>query len=418
MNRSIFFLKTHLVLTGIVLLGSMVLLAPQQASAVPAFARQTAMTCTACHFQHFPSLNSFGREFRAGGYAMTGGDNLLGGDGVSMPMVLNASIVAKLRYVKTNGNTQEDTDYGAIQWPDEAALLVGGRFAENAGFLMELGLVDANSFLSSKLHFNVAELGSSRLSVVPFSTDGLGVAYGFELMNTGAQRSQRPIESRKGYSAAQALGLGSGEATGIALVASSSDYFINYTPWVPGWSDTNTAVKASGFAHYLRAAYMPTFGNWDTGFGIQYWTGDATAALNDGSGNTLDIKTNGWVVDAQAQAEVGSLPLGLYASYGSCQGAVGHFAGNCQNADDATAYGLLTQLSVVPNKADVYVAYRTMDVGTAADADFDVWTLGSNYLYTPNVRFELFFEKESGSGVDARTTGQDSKAIFQLFAGF
>ncbi|MDH5736606.1 MAG: cytochrome C, partial [Gammaproteobacteria bacterium] len=36
--------------------------------AVPAFARQTDMTCNSCHFQSFPALNSFGRVFRAGGY--------------------------------------------------------------------------------------------------------------------------------------------------------------------------------------------------------------------------------------------------------------------------------------------------------------------------------------------------------------
>ena len=421
MKHSTFFLNTHPVLAGLILLGSMALLAPQEASAVPAFARQAEMPCTACHFQHFPALNSFGREFRAGGYTLTGGQELISDDGLSLPSVLNASVVAKLRYNKTNGNTKEDTDHGAIQWPDEAALLIGGRLAENAGFLMELGLagVDTgNSFFSTKLHFNVAELDSTRLSVIPFSTDGLGAGYGFELLNTGAQRSQRPIESRKGFSAAQALGLGSGEATGIALVASSSDYFINYSPWVPGWSDENTTVKVSGLAHYLRAAYTPAIGDWDTGFGVQYWSGDATAALNDGSGDTVDIKTDGWIVDFQAQGDVGLMPLGLYASYGSCQGDAGHFAGSCQNADDATAYGLLAQLGVMPDKANVYVAYRSMDVGTTADADFNAVTLGANYLYASNVRFELFFEKESGSGVDARTTDRDRKIIFQMFAGF
>lgn len=418
MKHSTFFLNKRLMLVGLMLLGSMALLAPQQASAVPAFARQAAMPCTACHFQQFPTLNSFGREFRAGGYTLTGGQELISDDRLSLPTVLNASVIAKLRYKETNGNTKQGTDHGAIEWPDEAALLVGGRLAEDAGFLMELGLTDANSFLSTKLHFNVAELGDTRLSVIPFSTDGLGAGYGFEMLNTGAQRSQRPIESRKGFSAAQALGLGSGEATGIALVASSSDYFINYSPWVPGWSDENTTVKASGFAHYLRAAYMPTIGVWDTGFGVQYWSGDATVALNDDTGNTMDIKTDGWIIDAQAQGEVGSMPLGLYASYGSCQGDAEHFAGSCRNADDATAYGLLAQLGVMPDRANVYVAYRAMDVGTAADADFNTVTLGVNYLYASNIRFELFHERESGSGVDAQTTDRDSTTIFQMFAGF
>ncbi len=209
-------------LTGLILLSG-VFTIQKEASAVPAFARQTSMPCTACHFQHFPALNTFGRAFRAGGYTMTGGQGLIEGDDLSMPATLNASVIAKLRYVKTNGNSDQGTDRGEIQWPDEAALLIGGRLAEKAGFLMELGLVSgveddtANAFLSTKVHFNITQVGNTQLSAIPFSTDGLGSGYGFELLNTGAQRSQRPIEDRKGFSAAQALGLASGAATGLAL---------------------------------------------------------------------------------------------------------------------------------------------------------------------------------------------------------
>ncbi|RDH87312.1 MAG: hypothetical protein DIZ77_00640 [endosymbiont of Seepiophila jonesi] len=155
-------------LTGLILLGG-VFTIQKEASAVPAFARQTSMPCTACHFQHFPALNTFGRAFRAGGYTMTGGQGLIEGDDLSMPATLNASVIAKLRYVKTNGNSDQGTDRGEIQWPDEAALLIGGRLAEKAGFLMELGLVSgveddtANAFLSTKVHFNIAQVGNTQL---------------------------------------------------------------------------------------------------------------------------------------------------------------------------------------------------------------------------------------------------------------
>jgi hypothetical protein len=387
------------------------------------------MPCTACHFQNFPTLNSFGRSFRAGGYTLTGGQGLIEGDAISLPVMLNMSVIAKLRYVKTNGNTDEDTDHGRIEWPDEAAFLVGGRLAKTVGFLMELGLGDvasedesgdisANSFLSTKLHFNVGQAAGAQFSIIPFSTDGLGVGYGFELLNTGAQRSQRPIEERRGFSAAQALGLGSGEATGIALVAASNNYFLNYSPWVPGWGGTNTSVKPSGLTHYLRAAYMPNIGGWDTGFGVQFWTGHATVATNDGTGNEKDIETDGWIIDAQAQGHVFNLPLGLYASYGECDGDPEHFASNCTNADDADALGLLAQLGVLPNKANIYLAYRTMDVGTAKDSTFDSWTVGTNYMVAQNIRLELLHVFEDGSGVDARTNDRNHKTLLQLFAGF
>lgn len=413
---------------------------PMEAQAVPAFARQTSMPCTACHFQNFPTLNSFGRAFRSGGYTLTGGQGMIEGDDISLPMMLNASVITKLRYAKSNGNTNEGTDYGEIQWPDEAALLIGGKLSKNAGFLMELGLLGAaetevegtadlttgevtgtgsgesNSFLSTKVHFNVAKAGNTQFSVIPFSTDGLGSAYGFELLNTGAQRSQRPIEDRRGFSAAQTLGLASGEATGIALVASSHNYFINYTPWVPGWGGTNMNVKPSGLAHYFRAAYTPFIGSWDTGIGVQLWAGDAE--VSDGAGGETRLVTDGWIIDGQMQGSVGSMPLGIYASYGECTADPDHHLGDCNNTDDAKAFGILGQLGIVPNKANIFAAYRAKDVGSATESDFDSTTVGGKYLLSQNVVLELFYVKESGSGVDARANERDSTWMLQLFAGY
>ncbi|MBW6477434.1 MAG: hypothetical protein K0A95_10215, partial [Chromatiales bacterium] len=118
----------------------MVLLIPQQASAVPAFARQVGMSCVACHNQAFPALNAFGRSFRAGGYTMVGGKSLIEGDDISLPMAMNLSAVLKARYVKENGDSGEGVDHGQIQFPDEAALLIGGRMAKDVGFLFEVGM--------------------------------------------------------------------------------------------------------------------------------------------------------------------------------------------------------------------------------------------------------------------------------------
>ena len=46
---------------------------------MPAFARQTGMACNACHFQHFPALNQFGRTFKQGGFTMVGGQSMIEG---------------------------------------------------------------------------------------------------------------------------------------------------------------------------------------------------------------------------------------------------------------------------------------------------------------------------------------------------
>ncbi len=44
------------------------LVAPAEASAIPAFARRYETTCHSCHQFHYPRLNSFGRRFRENGY--------------------------------------------------------------------------------------------------------------------------------------------------------------------------------------------------------------------------------------------------------------------------------------------------------------------------------------------------------------
>src|SRR3989337_742017 len=131
------------------------------AEAVPAFARQTGLSCSTCHFQHFTALNAFGRSFKSGGYTMVGGQSMVEGDMLSMPAVLNASLVTKIRYQKTNGDDDtEATNDGQIQFPDDAALLLGGRVGEHIGFLLEASLKDGDSnFASFKMPvtFNVME---------------------------------------------------------------------------------------------------------------------------------------------------------------------------------------------------------------------------------------------------------------------
>jgi hypothetical protein len=60
------------------LLAFAVLLSAGAAQAVPAFARQTAMTCAQCH-TIFPELTPFGRQFKAGGYTFAATKQIIEG---------------------------------------------------------------------------------------------------------------------------------------------------------------------------------------------------------------------------------------------------------------------------------------------------------------------------------------------------
>src|ERR1051325_4537552 len=52
------------------------LIVPQVVQAVPSFARQTGMSCIACHTE-FPILTDYGRQFKLDGYTLSTGETKL-----------------------------------------------------------------------------------------------------------------------------------------------------------------------------------------------------------------------------------------------------------------------------------------------------------------------------------------------------
>ncbi|HHL45758.1 MAG TPA: hypothetical protein ENJ24_04235, partial [Gammaproteobacteria bacterium] len=76
------------------------------AEAIPAFSRQTSQSCSSCHSQHFPTLNAFGRMFKANGYTMVAGQKTVEGKDVSLPQSLNLALVGALQYIKGKEETE------------------------------------------------------------------------------------------------------------------------------------------------------------------------------------------------------------------------------------------------------------------------------------------------------------------------
>jgi len=392
------------------------------AEAVPAFARQTGLACNTCHFQHYPSLNAFGRAFKSGGFTMVGGQSMVEGDMLSIPATLNASLVTKIRYQKTNGSDNaEATNEGEMQFPDEAALLLGGRVGEHMGFLLEMSLTasgDENNFSSFKIPvtFNVME---TDLSVIPFTTDAAGASYGFELLNTGAQRTSRPLEHRKDISAAQYIeptGSGDAAATGVAFVVSRPLYFFNYTPF---YADHGNSI-AGPFLHYLRAAFTPTYAGWDLGFGVQWWGGTA----RQGSDPSVPIHkhADAWALDAQAQGMVANFPLGVYLSYANADKSDSAAANdlnifNSSTTNDKTAWAVMAELGVVPNRLTAAVGYRGGKNGSATMSTDNATFLALAYNATQNFQIQLDQSWYSGDANDGAATG-DSLTTLMLFAAF
>lgn len=403
------------------MLGTLSLGTVTESQAVPAFARQTRLACAACHFQSYPAINAFGRAFKASGYTEIGAQEKIEGDDLSLPVVLNMSLVTKFRYQKTNGaDKTRATNTGELQFPDEAALLIGGRAGEHIGFILELGTFgeadtstgEFSLFGSFKMPITY-KVGGTDLSFIPFTTDAGGAAYGFELLNTGAQRFQRVGEDRSALMAQQYLGLGAGAAEGFAFVAANQMGFVNFSLWAP--KHGSFAVK--GLARYVRAVWTPQLGNWDAGLGVQHFSGEAKE--DDGSlatGNVVELATKGRAIDGQLQGKVGTLPLGVYVAYGKAPADPDSVFNS--SAFDRTAWSIHGQLGVLPGKATVILGYRSADTGAAAGNRDNALTLGGTYQLTQNVQLQLNHVERSGSRFDSPQATGDRQTTLMLFSAF
>jgi hypothetical protein len=382
---------------------------PTTSLAFPAFARQTGMACASCHFQKYPALTPFGRAFKAAGFTMMGAQETVKGERLSLPSILNGSVFLKIRYQKTNGTDipgERTTNAGEVQFPDEFALLLGGRVSANAGFMIEGQLADASAPLVAgfKMPFTFALGSSIRANVIPFSTDALGVAYGFELLNTGAVRNVRVNENRNAVSAQQYISTATA-AEGLAFVLVEPRWFVNVTKWSPNhFAGAEGVANGAPTATYVRAAFTPTVREWDLGIGIQSWTGSAGIANAAGTG--VDIfKTNALAFDAQAQGAIQGLPLGVYVTHAKSDASAAGAATNLFNsrARDRSASTVTAELGVLKSPhLTVLGAYRNADNGRAAANSTDnAVTFGVNWMVSQNVGLHWILNKFSGSAYAA-----------------
>jgi hypothetical protein len=285
------------------------------------------MACTACHFQHFPVLNSFGRAFRASGYTMMGAQGKIEGDHLSIPDTLNAGIILKARYQKSSGTdtgtavSGTTTNGGQWQFPDELGLIFSGRVAENVGMFVEVGLAasasgatqsnpDAGILGGFKMPF-IYDVGGAKVGVTPFITDGQGVFFGYDQSSGGLVRAARWAEDRANTSAFNYVNIGNGAATGLAFSASNDMGFLAVSRFTPNHASLN---GKSGGVQYrsnaIRIAATPTVSDWNMLIGASFLSGtnykpaivDPTVAITTA---TPLQATKGLGLDFQAQRSSG-----------------------------------------------------------------------------------------------------------------
>lgn len=427
-------------LLGVSALLSAAIWAPQ-AQAIPAFARQVGMPCSACHYQHFPTLNSFGRAFKEGGFTMMGAEEKIEGDGLSIPATLNLAFITNWQYTKTNGpsvNTNsitKDTNNGQFSMT-QYSLFMGGRVGTNIGFEGEVGLSGGAGLASVKMPF-AQDWGSFKTLEVPFTTDGLGAQQGFEILSDGASPVHLFNQEDLGASSAQFYINTATGAHGVALVAANDYGFVNFTKWgldsvIGNGGDPTTPGVGAGSptSNYLRAAWLGNVGDFDTGVGFQVWSGTSGSPIlgvtptGPSSGGAYGTKAT--AIDGQMLGDVGSMPLTLIASYARAPAATGNDPINAfnMNTADRKSLNIAAELGVLP-KTTVQLAFRNAKSGIAnavsTNASDNAVMLGATYSIALNVRAEFTYSKYSGdlySDPAAPIATGDQMTAVNLWMGF
>ncbi len=432
-----------------------------EASALPAFARQTGMACSACHFQHFPALNSFGRAFKSAGFTMVGAQGKIEGDRLSIPDTLNINFLASMGYVKSN-QTADNTGVsknpgnGGFYLPGiagEASLFVGGRVSDFAGWLSEITLSGAAAIDSGKLAI-LPEIGSSGIhaGAIPFATNGQCASYGFEYLNTGANAVHsitntvgnalggQGNEFINAVSAQQYINTATA-ADGVAAVVNSDMGFVNITKY--NQTGMATGQQASLGSTYVRVAGLFDLAGWDSALGFQSWSGSSLndnggAALATGAGapvagGAVMMQSKAWAIDGQMQGTLGEMPTGFYFSYANATAASAGQALNAFNPGQLTrsSFNVDAEIGVIPEVMTLGAAIRRaksgVDVGTATNlvangnnASDNAIYLTATYKIAQNMLARLSYVKQSGdywTAANSAATGDTTYAanLYVLF---
>src|SRR6202043_969157 len=116
--------------------------------AVPSFARQTGMTCAACHTV-FPELTPFGREFKLNGYVLDNIKQVTGIDTtdrqtLALSSLPPLSLMAQISYTHTRAALPDSVIKGALAkdgdllFPQQVSLFYAGKIADGLGAFIQL----------------------------------------------------------------------------------------------------------------------------------------------------------------------------------------------------------------------------------------------------------------------------------------
>ncbi len=112
-----------------------------QGNALPTFARQTGLACSACH-NNFPELTAMGRTFKAHGYTTLAVQDALEEKGTDKqaPLYINRtfplSVMFQTSFTRTN-DKQPSTQNNDVEFPQQLSIFLAGEITPHIGAFLQ-----------------------------------------------------------------------------------------------------------------------------------------------------------------------------------------------------------------------------------------------------------------------------------------
>lgn len=400
---------------------SAVAVAPTTSEAVPAFARQTGAACLSCHFQAIPRLTAFGRNFRMGAFRDMGEQALLEDEHLSLPAVFNASFLMKARFstgdTKVNGvTTAKGGLIGAgaglgeavqVQFPDESALLFGGRLGEHAGLFNEWDVING-SMLGAKMAY-VFDTDSGIIALAIGTTDALGASSIFNDPSNALSRNTRGVQTRANALRSTVHHTG---ATGVGVYGHLNDMLYFAVGGLLGQNAGGTQVGNSGvdvtLSPYVRAAFTGEIAGFDAVIGG--WYADTAVANYKRAVAPAKNPRKEYGLDLQFQGDLGDLSVGFYAP-------IVLSAKTTVAAVTTKVTGFFPMVQIASGSMGARLGYdysKTTVTGAAAATKYTNLVVGAWYDVAQNLTLDLEIDAmKTDTGV-AATTSKTTATTLQI----
>lgn len=403
--------------------------------AVPSFARQTNMPCSACHTV-FPELTSFGRSFKLNGYTLAGIPQVSqdetgssGGVGVNSYPPLSAMAQAGFTHM---AKADPDTQNNDLQFPQQLSLFYAGRISDRLGAFVQLTYDQP----SGSVGLDNTDIRYAKTA----TAGGQSLTYGVTLNNNPTVQDIWNSTPAWGF---PYLASGSASASTAAPVIAQLGQDVTglglYALWNNAFYGEITAYRSShqaqakpdvtsdntiqGVAPYVRLAWQHAADNGDyLMLGLNGFRMDRYRATGVGAGGGITGPTDQYedkTVDAQYEHPMNANLLVFHASYTQEDQTLGAsspgFSPSLKTAKVDGSFHLgnrmtttLAYWNTTGDNGDYSNTY-----GYVGSPDNSGWIAEMGYLPWQNARFSLQYTAyQKFDGLPAGRSASDNNTTF------